>query len=324
MKIWFDGKLQEASDTGISGMVHALHYGTGVFEGIRSYAGTQGTYLFRLKDHIDRLFESAKALRLSIPFSRSEIETAIQCLLDANHLTDAYIRPLVFVGQGSMSLDIASPSARNSIHTLIAAWEWKSYFRDGPIAGLRVQVGPWKRSFQSDGLSKVKASGFYVNAYLAHAEAKEAEYDEAILVDENHNLAEASAANIFIVKGTTLLTPGTRAALPGITRSTIMDIARDIGVGVEVRDIPIEEFRRADHAFLTGTACEVAPIASINGQPFGTAAGARTTSELAGLYRRAVRNEYLPAMHGTRSEWCSPVVYGAKEFGQHQHVVLSG
>jgi branched-chain amino acid aminotransferase len=307
MKIWLDGYLREASEGGVSGATHALHYGTAVFEGIRSYTGEDRCYLFRLDDHIDRLFNSAKTLRLSVPYSGAEIESAIQRVLDVNNLTNAYIRPLIFVGEGSMGLDIASSHARNSIHVMIMAWEWKSYFNKETPAGLNVKIGPWKRSFQTADLNKVKASGFYVNSYLAYADAKEAGYDEAILVDENWNLAEASASNVFVVMGTTLITPKTTAALPGITRSTIIDIARSSGFSVEIRDIPIEEVGQADHAFLTGTACEVVPIAKINGKSYGNRSGSDITRALAALYQKAVRNQYLLATQNTTSVWCTPL-----------------
>lgn len=312
MKIWLDGNLQEASENRISGMTHALHYRTGVFEGIRSYAGVEESYLFRLEDHVDRLFDSAKTLRMSVPFSKTEIESAVQQVLVVNNLSNAYVRPLIFVGEGSMSLDIASSRASNSIHTLVAAWEWKSYFCEATAAGLNVQIGPWKRIFQTSGLNKVKASGFYVNSYLAYADAREAGYDEAILVEENGNLAEASASNVFIVAGTTLITPRTTAALPGITRSTIIEIARDNGFGVEIRDISIEEISQADHAFLTGTACEVTPIARINGKSSGNRTGAGVTRALAVMYQKAVRNEYMPIMRSATSEWCTPLGRNAR------------
>jgi len=187
------------------------------------------------------------------------------------------------------------------------AWEWKSYFNKETPAGLNVKIGQWKRSFQTADLNKVKASGFYVNSYLAYADAKEAGYDEAILVDENWNLAEASASNVFVVMGTTLITPKTTAALPGITRSTIIDIARSSGFSVEIRDIPIEEVGQADHAFLTGTACEVVPIAKINGKSYGNRSGSDITRALAALYQKAVRNQYLLATQNTTSVWCTPL-----------------
>ena len=312
MRIWLDGVLREACDSGISGATHALHYGTAVFEGIRSYASEDECYLFRLDDHIDRLFNSAKTLRLSIPYSKAEIESAIRQVLDVNNLTNAYIRPLTLVGEGSMGLDIVSSHARNSIHVMIMAWEWKSYFNEATPAGLNVKIGPWKRSFQTADLNKAKASGFYVNSYLAYTEAREAGYDEAILVDENQNLAEASASNVFIIMGTTLITPKTTAALPGITRSTIIDIARSSGLSVEVRDIHIEEAGLADHAFLTGTACEVVPIARINGKSFGNRSGVDITRALAALYQKVVRNKYFLATQDTTTGWCTP-------FGRNAH-----
>jgi len=286
MMIWLDGSLHKECDIGISGATHALHYGTAVFEGIRSYAGEGECYLFRVDDHIDRLFNSAKTLRLTTPYSKVDIESAIIQVLDVNNLTNAYIRPLIFVGEGSMGLDIVSTHVRNSIHVMIMAWEWKSYFNEATPTGLNVKIGPWKRSFQTVDLNMVKASGFYVNSYLAYTEAKEAGYDEAILLDENQNLAEASASNVFIIMGTTLITPTTTAALPGITRSTIIDIAMSRGLSVEIRDIHIEEAVSADHAFLTGTACEVVPIARINGKSYGNRSGADITRELSALYQK--------------------------------------
>ncbi|MEK9134503.1 MAG: branched-chain amino acid transaminase [Pseudomonadota bacterium] len=305
MKVWLDGVLRDSAEAAIPCLAHTLHYGTGVFEGIRSYSGPQGCFIFRLRDHLERLVNSANTLGITVPYSIDEMEEAVQQLLRVNELRDSYIRPLVFIGEGSMSLDVRKPPG-NRVHTLIAAWEWKSYFGGSPQSGLNVKLGMWKRNFPHPGLNRAKAVGFYVNSYLAHADATSSGYDEAILVDEHDHLAEATAANIFLVMDNRLVTPTIDAALAGITRDTIIEIARDIGLAVEERGIPRADISRADQVFLTGTACEVVPVTKVNGRPIGNNAGVDIARRLAALYQRAVRNDYMQPKKSATGYWCTP------------------
>ena len=312
MKVWLDGALRDNADAAIPCLAHALHYGTGVFEGIRSYSSPQGCFIFRLRDHLKRLQASANTLRIAMPYSIDEMEEAVQTLLRVNEFGDSYIRPLVFIAEGSMSLDVHTPPG-NRVRTLIAAWEWKSYFAGTPASGLSVKLGMWRRNFPYSGLNRAKAVGFYVNSYLAHADATACGYDEAILVDEGGHLAEATAANIFLVRNNRLVTPTTDAALAGITRDTMIEIARGLGFSVEERDIPRTEIFGADHVFLTGTACEVVPVAKVNGQPIGNDAGAQVVRDLAALYQRAVRNDYTPSRKPASGDWCTPHLRSSTE-----------
>lgn len=306
MKIWFDSKLQDVQALPVSAMSHALHYGTGVFEGIRSYGGPHGCFVFRLRDHIDRLLRSVETLGIAIPYTRAELEEAVRALLAANRLNDAYIRPLVFVGEGSMGLDIHSDPV-NRIHTLIAAWEWKSYFGIADRRGLEVKVGEWTRCFPKSGLNRTKASGFYIDSFLAHLDAKRSGFDDAIMIDERGLIAEATAANVFLVDRGVVATPRADSALPGITRDTVMALATQLGLTVEEREITPDELLAADEVFLTGTACEVAPVTRLNEKTLANGAPGAVTEEIAKAYQKVVRNDHPLNTKQSSVNWCVPV-----------------
>ncbi|PIQ12192.1 MAG: branched chain amino acid aminotransferase [Hydrogenophilales bacterium CG_4_9_14_3_um_filter_59_35] len=292
MKVWFDGSIAAVGDTRVSCLAHTLHYGTGVFEGIRAYGVEDGRTVFRLREHVERLFNSARSLRMEIPFSPDEIENAIQGVLSENGLRDAYIRPLVFFEQGGMGLDVGA-HPRNPVRTLIAAWKWDSYFSTSEWGdGISARLGDWKRVFPHPSVNKAKAVGFYASSYLAHMEAKSYGYQEAILIDEDGNLAEASASNLFLVQDGTLFTPTTCAILPGITRDTVITIARDLGLKVNEEHIPQGRIFLADEVFLTGTASEVVPVTQINGQQVGSGKAGPVTKRISDTYRLVVRNAY--------------------------------
>lgn len=303
MKIWFDGMLQDVRALPVSAMSHALHYGTGVFEGIRSYVGRDECFVFRLRDHIDRLLQSVETLGIAIPHERGELEEAVQEVLAANRLSDAYIRPLVFVGEGAMGLDIhAHPP--NRIHTLIAAWEWKSYFGIGDRRGLSVKVGEWTRCFPKSGLNKTKASGFYIDSFLAHLDAKRSGFDDAIMIDDRGLVAEATAANVFMVDRGVVVTPRADLALPGITRDTVMALATELGFVVEERQISPSHLLAAEEVFLTGTACEVASVTRINEKTLGGGVPGAVTEEIAKAYQKVVRNDYRLSAKPSSVNWC--------------------
>ncbi len=292
MKVWFDGSMAAVGDARVSCLAHTLHYGTGVFEGIRSYRVKDSRTVFRLQEHVERLFNSARSLRMDIPFSPEEIESAIQRVLAENCLQDAYIRPLVFFEQGGMGLDIGA-HPKNPVHIMIAAWKWDSYFTTGEWAdGISARLGVWKRVLPHPNVNKAKAVGFYASSYLAHMEAKSYGYQEAILIDEDGHLAEASTSNLFLVQDGVLFTPTTNAILPGITRDTAITIARDLGLKVNEENIPQRRIFMADEVFLTGTASEVVPVTRINGQQVGAGKAGPITQSISDIYQLVVRNSY--------------------------------
>jgi branched-chain amino acid aminotransferase len=219
MKIWFDGKMRNQGDTPVSVKSHTLHYGTAVFEGIRSYLTSAGATPFKLGEHIERLFRSAHAIGLVIPFSEADLRHAIHQVLGENELADAYIRPLVYLGEGSMGLDVQTIENANPVHVMISAWEWPSYFDHGRMAGIQAMISNHRRVFSSPALAQAKASGHYLGSYCAHMDAKKCSYDEAMLLDEAGYLAEAFSANLFFVSRGEIYTPFVKmrsAGSPGI------------------------------------------------------------------------------------------------------------
>lgn len=288
MQIWLDGKIYPSHAARVSVMSHTLHYGTGVFEGIRSYRTKDGFSAFRLEDHVQRLFRSAEALDMHIAYEPDEVCAAVNRVLEENELLDAYVRPLVFLGEGSMALDVKAQGKRNPLHLMISAWEWPSYF--GPaMSGIRAMLAKHRRVFSSPTLVQAKAAGHYLNSYSAYASAKANGYDEALLLDEDGYLAEASAANLFVVKNEVLRTPFTTSALEGITRDTIITLARISGYTVVESRIKPEELFDGDEVFLTGTACEVMPIISVDGCAIGDGSVGPVTAQLSKRYQDIVR-----------------------------------
>ena len=299
MRNWFDGKILNNSDAGISVMSHTLHYGTGVFEGIRSYDTGTGYNVFRLEEHIDRLCRSAQSLRIQIPYSVHELSDAVHHVLDENHLTDAYIRPLVFLGEGNMGLDVDAPGKPNPVHVMISAWKWDSYFSSAALAGIRATISNYRRVFSDSTLVQAKANGHYLNSYCAHMAAKALGYDEALLMDANGVLAEASASNLFVVRNGTIYTPLLTSAVAGITRDTIIALCREEGYPVIESCISVKEAMSSDEVFLTGTACEVSPIISIDDISVGTGQIGPITRMLSSRYQGVVRNNHYA--HSRRS-----------------------
>lgn len=290
MKTWIDGELVDNENCLVSVLSHTLHYGTGVFEGIRAYRAGEHVIVFRLMDHLARLEQSANAMGFELKYSEDELREAVIKVLCSNNLRDAYIRPLIFVGPGSLSL--SWQSGNNELCTMVAAWKWDSYFDSDCISGISVATGVGRRLISQSGLHQAKVVGTYVNGYAATMAAKAVGADEALLIDEDGCIAEATAANIFMVREGKLCTPTCRAALAGITRDTIVHLARPLGFNVCENDLVVEDLYGADEVFLTGTACEVVPVTKVDGQLVGDGRVGPITQRLYAAYQRAVHSAY--------------------------------
>ena len=279
--IWFDGKMVPWREATVHGLTHSLHYGMGCFEGERAYATPQGTAIFRLPEHTNRLFNSAKILQMDTPFTQDQINNATKEVIRANHLESAYIRPLFFYGAEGMGL-----SAKGlKVHVLIAAWSWGSYLGQEALEkGIRVKVSSFSRHHVNIHLCKAKATGNYMNSMLAQREAASCGYDEALLLDREGYVSEGSGENVFMVRDGILYTPTLTSALEGITRDTILRFARDAGIPVVEKQLTRDEFYIADEAFFTGTAAEVTPIREIDGRVIGEGCRGPITGMLQSRY----------------------------------------
>ncbi len=257
LQIWLNGELKTLADSSVSPLSHTLHYGSGAFEGIRAYETTDGkTQIFRLDEHIDRLFYSAEAIHLTIPYTKEELITASEEVLQANNLQSAYIRPLVYFNDKTLGVN---PDG-NDTQVLIAAWSWGQYLADAVSA----EVSDYRRISEKSTICDAKVSGHYVNSILATSIAKKNGYLEAILLDHNDHIAEGPGENIFFIKDNELHTPKLGKILAGITRDAIITMAPDLGYKVIERDISLSELKDFDSAFFTGTAAEVSPIDKID------------------------------------------------------------
>jgi len=279
--IWFDGKMVPWREATVHGLTHSLHYGMGCFEGERAYATPQGTAIFRLPEHTNRLFNSAKILQMDTPFTQDQINDATKEVIRANHLESAYIRPLFFYGAEGMGL-----SAKGlKVHVLIAAWSWGSYLGQEALEkGIRVKVSSFSRHHVNIHLCKAKATGNYMNSMLAQREAASCGYDEALLLDREGYVSEGSGENVFMVRNGILYTPTLTSALEGITRDTILRFARDAGIPVVEKQLTRDEFYIADEAFFTGTAAEVTPIREIDSRVIGEGCRGPITGMLQSRY----------------------------------------
>ena len=260
--IWFDGKMLPSEQAQVHVLTHALHYGSAVFEGIRAYACADGTSaVFRLEDHCKRLINSAKIMRLEVPFTADQLVTACVETLKANELREGYVRPLSFVGHGEMGVY----PGNNPVQTIIAAWAWGAYLGAEALEkGIRVKTSSFARSHVNTSMSKSKAAGNYINSILAKVEAKEDGYDEAVMLDTNGYVSEATGENIFIVRDGVIKTTPWTSILGGLTRDSVMTLAKDLGYTVEEQQFTRDEFYIADEAFFTGTAAEVTPIRELD------------------------------------------------------------
>ena len=268
-KIWMDGQMVEWRDAKIHVLTHTLHYGCGVFEGVRAYNGATGTAIFRLEEHTDRLLNSAKILRMKIPFTREEIMQAQIDVVRANKLESCYLRPLSWIGSRKLGV---SPKG-NDIHLMVAAWPWGAYLGDeGMTRGIRVKISSYTRHHVNITMTQAKAVSNYTNSILANSEALDDGYDEAMLLDANGFVSEGSGENLFVVKDGVVYTPDLSAgALNGITRNTVMHICKDLGIEVVQKRITRDEVYICDEAFFSGTAAEITPIRELDRIELGKA-----------------------------------------------------
>jgi branched-chain amino acid aminotransferase len=261
-KIWMDGELVDWRDAKIHVLTHTLHYGCGVFEGVRAYNTVNGTAVFRLQEHTDRLFNSAKILRMQIPFSKEQVNEAQKQVVKANGLESCYIRPLAWIGSQKLGV---SPKG-NQIHLMVAAWPWGAYLgEEGMQRGIRVKTSSFTRHHVNITMTQAKAVSNYSNSILANMEALDDGYDEALLLDSSGFVSEGAGENVFVVKDGVVYTPDLSAgALNGITRNTTMHICKDLGIEVVQKRITRDEIYIADECFFTGTAAEVTPIRELD------------------------------------------------------------
>ena len=285
--IWMDGELVPWDEAKVHVLVHGLHYGSGVFEGIRTYAAVDGPAVFRLTDHIQRLLDSAKLLMMQVPFSRDELVEACKLTVRENKMESCYVRPLAYLGYGEIGLNpLPCP-----VNVSIAVWPWGAYLGEESLeAGVRVKVSSWRRMDPNVNPVAAKGTGIYINSSLAKVEAVQSGYDEAILLNTQGFVAECTGENLFIVKNGVLITPPlSSGALAGITRDSIMTIARDHGYPVQEQQLLRHDLYLADEAFLTGTAAEVVPIRSVDDREIGNRG--EITRTLQQTYFAAVRGE---------------------------------
>ncbi len=280
-KIWMDGRFVDWKEANIHVLTHSLHYGLGVFEGLRCYKGEKGSAIFRLKEHVKRLFDSAHIVQIKIPFSPKEIEEAIVGTVKVNRLEACYIRPIVFIGYGEMGLYVQ----KNPIQVAIAAWPWGTYLGDDGIKnGIRAKISSFTRHHVNISMTRAKVTSYYANSQLAKREAKEAGYDEAILLDTDGYVSEGPGENIFIVRNGTLKTTPLGSILEGITRNSIIELAQEKGIPVVQERFSRDEIYIADEAFFTGTAAEITPIREVDGRVIGTGKPGGTTKQLQKLF----------------------------------------
>ena len=261
-KVWLDGELVAWDDAQIHVLTHTLHYGCGVFEGVRAYNTVNGTAIFRLQEHTERLFNSAKILRMVIPFSKEQVNQVQRDVVRANKLESCYIRPLAWIGSQKLGV---SPRG-NQIHLMVAAWPWGAYLgEEGMKRGIRVKTSSYTRHHVNITMTQAKAVSNYTNSILANMEALDDGYDEAMLLDASGFVSEGAGENIFVVKDGVVYTPDLSAgALNGITRNTILHICKDLGIEVVQKRITRDEVYIAEEAFFTGTAAEVTPIRELD------------------------------------------------------------
>ena len=287
-KIWMDGNLLDWSDAKVHVLTHTLHYGTGVFEGVRAYETSNGPAIFRLEDHTNRLFESAKLIGMTIPFTTDELNLAQTEVVRINNLQNAYIRPMCFYGSEGMGL-----RADNlKVHACIAAWDWGSYLGEDKIKnGIKVKVTDFPKRTEKSMLHKAKASGNYLYSMLALKDALNSGYDEALILDIDDNVNEGSGENFFMFNGNSLFTPKDATVLNGITRQTVMKIAKDLGYDVIEKNISVEEAKTSDEAFFTGTAAEVTPIIQIDDEKINKGIPGPSTKRIQEIYFNIIRGK---------------------------------
>ncbi|WP_199170147.1 branched-chain amino acid transaminase [Hydrogenovibrio sp. SC-1] len=297
--IWLDGKMVDWRDAKVHVLTHTLHYGMGVFEGVRAYHAEQGTSIFRLEAHTDRLFNSAKIMNISMPFSKAEINEAQRAAVRENGLDSAYIRPMVFYGSEGMGLRADNLKT----HVMVAAWEWGAYMGEENLQkGIKIATSSFTRHHVNVTMTKAKSNGAYMNSMLALQEAVSHGCDEALLLDTEGYVSEGSGENFFMVKDGIIYTPELTSALDGITRKTIMKLANEAGYEVREKRITRDEVYIADEAFFTGTAAEVTPIRELDNRVIGE--GCR------GPITEVLQTKYFDVVHGRSAahlDWLNTV-----------------
>jgi branched-chain amino acid aminotransferase len=284
--IWMNGELLPWEEANVHVLTHGLHYGTGVFEGVRCYETEQGPAVFRNADHVERLLRSAELYYMPVPFSSQELQAATRELVARNELSSCYIRPIVYRGYGSMGLNpMEAP-----VHVSIACWEWATYLgEDGMLNGVRAKVSSWRRISPDSLIPHAKASGQYLNNVLAKVESMKAGYQEAILLDDHGHVCEGTGENIYIVTRGEIVTPGHHnSILDGITRRSVIQIAEDLGYPIVERNIARAELYLADEVFMTGTAAELVPVVEIDDHKIGTGKPGEMTRKLQSTFDDAI------------------------------------
>lgn len=296
--IWYDGKMVPWREATTHVLTHTLHYGMGCFEGVRAYQAEQGTAIFALQAHTERLFDSCKMLGMPITYEPQQVMQAQVDAVRENNLDSAYIRPMVFYGSEGMGL-----RADNlSVHCIVAAWEWGSYLgQEGMEKGIRIKTSSYTRHHPNIAMTKAKANGQYINSMAALGEALRDGYDEALLLDPEGYVAEGSGENIFVIKDGAIYTPETTTALNGITRKTIFRLAEDRDLNIIEKRMTRDEIYIADEAFFTGTAAEVTPIAELDNRPIGS--GSR------GPITAALQSDYFDLVHGRNEKYLDLLTY---------------
>jgi branched-chain amino acid aminotransferase len=298
-KIWMDGKLVDWDHATVHVLTHTLHYGLGVFEGIRCYFTRQGPAIFRLDEHVKRLINSARIFLMDIPYSHQELSEAIIKTVQANRMKECYIRPLVYIGYGSMGLYPKD----NPVNVSIAVWPWGAYLGDeGLKNGIRVKTSSFIRNHVNANMTRGKVCGYYVNSQLAKKEAIACGYDEALLLDTEGYIAEGSGENIFIVRNGILKTTPLTSILEGITRDSIIEIAKDEGMEIREERFTRDEVYIADEAFFSGTAAEITPIRELDGRVIGRGKPGRITGKLQSIFFDIVKGK-----NKKYKSWLTPV-----------------
>ena len=298
-KIWKDGHMIEWRDATLHMLTHSLHYGMAIFEGVRAYKTVDGTAIFRLKEHAQRLFNSAKIFQMKLPFDMETLMAAQREVVRANQLESCYIRPLAWIGSEKMGV-----SARgNTIHVSVAAWPWGAYLgEEGLAKGIRVKTSSFTRHHVNISMVRAKASGYYINSILANQEVTADGYDEALLLDTEGYVSEGAGENVFIVKAGKIYTPDLASCLDGITRDSVLTMARDLGIEVIEKRITRDEIYCSDEAFFTGTAAEVTPIRELDGRQIGAGSRGPVTEQLQSLFFDVVGGKATKYKH-----WLTPV-----------------
>jgi len=287
-KIWMDGKFVNWDDAKIHVLTHSLHYGLALFEGIRCYETEEGPAVFRLKEHVERLFKSAHIFTLKIPFTETEIYDAIKETIRINKINSCYIRPIVFIGYGSMGVY----PKNNPIQVAIAAWSWGAYLgKDAIQNGIKVKTSSFIRNHVNSSMSRGKVAGYYVNGQLAKIEAVSCGFDEAILLDTEGYVSEGSGENIFMVRKGILKTTPLTSILEGVTRDTVINIAKDLGIEVREERFTRDELYISDEVFFTGTAAEITPIREIDGRVIGSGSCGSVTGKIQNLFFDIVKGK---------------------------------